>query len=47
MNSDGDEIYTGIVAFGEIYNFVVQTFFIWSHLRTQKVDILSNSDTAN
>jgi hypothetical protein len=36
MNSDEDKIYTKIVAFGEIYNFVVQTFFIWSHLWTQK-----------
>jgi hypothetical protein len=43
MYSDGDEIYTKIVAFDDIYNFVVQTFFIWSHLRIQKVDILSGS----
>jgi hypothetical protein len=27
-----------------IYNFVVQKFFIWSHLRTQIIDILSKSD---
>jgi hypothetical protein len=26
MNSDGDEIYTKIVVFDEIYNFVVRTF---------------------
>jgi hypothetical protein len=26
MNSDGDKIYMKIVAFDEIYNFVVQTF---------------------
>jgi hypothetical protein len=32
MNSDEDKIYTKIVSFDEIYNFVVQTFFIWSHL---------------
>jgi hypothetical protein len=27
MNSDEDKIYTKIVDFDEIYNFVVQTFF--------------------
>jgi hypothetical protein len=43
MNSDRDEIYTKIVAFDDIYNFVIQSFFIWSHLRTQKVDIRSRS----
>jgi hypothetical protein len=32
MNSDGDQLYTKVVAFDEIYNFVVQNFFIWSHL---------------
>jgi hypothetical protein len=26
MNSDGDKLYTKLVTFGEIYNFVVQTF---------------------
>jgi hypothetical protein len=26
MNSDGDKLYTKLVAFQEIYNFVVQTF---------------------
>jgi hypothetical protein len=36
MNSDGDEIYTKIVAFDDIYNFVVQTVLIWIHLWTQK-----------
>jgi hypothetical protein len=35
MNSDG-KIYMKIVAFDEICNFVVQTFFIWSHLLTKK-----------
>jgi hypothetical protein len=28
VNSDGDKLYTKLVAFDEIYNFVVQTFFI-------------------
>jgi hypothetical protein len=28
MNSDGDKLYMKFVAFDEIYNFVVQTFFI-------------------
>jgi hypothetical protein len=36
MNSDGDKIYMKIVAFDEIYNFVVWTFFIWSHLVAKK-----------
>jgi hypothetical protein len=31
MNLDGDEIYTKIVIFDDIYNFVVQTFF---HLKS-------------
>jgi hypothetical protein len=26
MNSDGDKLYIKIIAFDEIYNFVVQTF---------------------
>jgi hypothetical protein len=26
INSDGDKLYTKLVAFDEIYNFVVQTF---------------------
>jgi hypothetical protein len=28
MNSDGDKLYLKIVYFVEIYNFIVQTFFI-------------------
>jgi len=32
MNSDGDGLYMRIVDLDEIYNFVVQIFFIWSHL---------------
>jgi hypothetical protein len=43
MNSDGDKLYMKIVAFDKIYNFVVQTFFVWSHLQTQIIDILSVS----
>ena len=30
MNSDGDKFYMKIVDLDEIYNFVVQTVFIWS-----------------
>jgi hypothetical protein len=36
MNSDGDKLYMKLVAFDEIYNFVVQTLFIWSHFETKK-----------
>jgi hypothetical protein len=43
MNSGEDKLYTKLVTFDEIYNFVVQTFFIWSHLVAQKIDILSTS----
>jgi hypothetical protein len=42
-DSDEDKIYTKIVTFDEIYNFVVQTFFIWNHLWTQKINVLSIS----
>ena len=28
MDSDGDKIYTKIIDLDEIYNFVIQTFFI-------------------
>ena len=31
MDSDGDKIYTKIIDLDEIYNFVIQTFFIWNH----------------
>jgi hypothetical protein len=37
MNSDEDKIYMKIVAFNKIYNFVVQNFFISSHLVAQKM----------
>jgi hypothetical protein len=47
MNSDGDKFYTKLVAFHEIYNFVFQTCFIWSHFAAQKIDILSRSDIEN
>jgi hypothetical protein len=40
VHSDEDKIYIKIVAFNEIYNFVVQTFFIWNHLEPGKNDIL-------
>jgi hypothetical protein len=38
-NSDGGKLYMESVSFNEIYNFVAQTFFIWSHLQTQIIDI--------
>ena len=38
MNSDGDKLYMKIVDLDEIYNFVVQTFFSWSHLGAQIID---------
>ena len=31
MDSDGDKIYTKIIDLDEIYNFAIQTFFIWNH----------------
>jgi hypothetical protein len=43
MNLDEDKLYIKIVAFDHIYNFLVQTFFISSHLQTQIIDILSLS----
>jgi hypothetical protein len=43
MNSDEDKLYMKLVPFDEIYNFLVQTLFIWSHLEAQKIDILSRS----
>jgi hypothetical protein len=43
MNSDGDKLCTKLVAFDEIYNFVVQTFFIGSHLEAQTIHILFRS----
>ena len=38
MNLDGDKLYMKIVDLDEIYNFVVQTFFIWSHLDAQLIN---------
>ena len=38
MNSDEDKLYMKIVDLDEIYNFVVQTFFIWIHLGAQMID---------
>jgi hypothetical protein len=43
MNSDRDKIYMKIVASNEVYNFVVQTFFILNHLEAGKNDILPRS----
>jgi hypothetical protein len=41
MDSDEDEIYTKIIAFNKIYNFVVQTFPFEVNLRTQKIEMRS------
>jgi hypothetical protein len=43
MNSDGDKIYMKLVAFDGIYNFVVQSFLIRSHLEARRNDILPRS----
>jgi hypothetical protein len=43
MNSDGGKLYMKIVEFDEIYKFVVQNFYIWSHLHSQIIDKLSRS----
>jgi hypothetical protein len=43
MNSDGDKFYKKLEDFDEIYNFVDQTCFIWSHLGAQKIDIMFKS----
>ena len=38
MNLDGNNLYMKIVDLDEIYNFVVQIFFIWSHLGAQIIN---------
>ena len=38
MNFDGNNLYMKIVDLDEIYNFVVQNFFIWSHLGAQIIN---------
>ena len=38
MNPDEDKLYIKIVDLDEIYNFVVQTFFIRIHLGAQIID---------
>ena len=38
MNLDGDKLYIKIVDLDEIYNFIVQTFFIQSHLGAQIIN---------
>ena len=43
MNLDGYKIYTKIVDLDAIYNFVVQNFFIWSHLDAKIIDKCSRS----
>ena len=35
MNSDGDKLYIEIVDLDEIYNFLVQNYFIRSHFGAQ------------
>jgi hypothetical protein len=46
LNSDGATLYMKIVAFNEIYNFVVQISSIWSHLRSLIIDKLSRSPSS-
>jgi hypothetical protein len=43
INFDRGKLYTKIVAFVEIYNFLVQNFLIRSHLELQVIDILPRS----
>jgi hypothetical protein len=43
MNSDRNKLYTKLITFDEVYNFVVQTFFISNQLRAQIIDIPSRS----
>ena len=38
MNLDGDKLYIKIVDLDEIYNFIVQIFFIQSHLGAQIIN---------
>ena len=38
------KIYMKIIDLDEIYNFVVQTFFIWSYLGAQIIDKCSRSN---
>ena len=37
MNSDEDKLYMKIVALDEMYNFVVEKFFIWNCLGSQNI----------
>ena len=37
MNSNKDKIYIKVVALNGIYNFLVEMFFIWSHLVSQNL----------
>ena len=43
MKSDGDKLYIKIIDLDEIYNCVVQSSFIWSHLDAQIIDKCSRS----
>jgi hypothetical protein len=43
LNSNGGKLYMKIVAFVEIYNFIVQSFSIESQLHSQIIDILYRS----
>ena len=38
MTSDGKSTKTKVVDLDETYNFVVDDFFIWNHLRSQYYD---------
>jgi hypothetical protein len=48
MNSDADKLYTKLVAFDKIYNFVVQTFFAFEVILRLKILIYCpDLDTEN
>jgi hypothetical protein len=37
MNSNEDKFYNKIIILNATYNFVVEKFFIWSHLMSQNL----------
>ena len=37
MNSTEDKLYIKIIALDKVYNFVVENFFIWSHLVSENL----------
>ena len=44
MNLYGDKLYIEIIELNNIYNFVVQNYFIQSHLGAQIIDKCSRSE---